>query len=55
MDHKVTGDQCYSHVTTVGHEMTKRRVLNDYKQSNGAAAQSQGESYTYMCIQCLHV
>lgn len=50
MDHNLTGDRCYSHVTTVGHEMTKRQFLDDYKQTNGAAAQRQGERYTYMCI-----
>lgn len=49
MDHKVTGDRCYSHVTTVGHEMTKRQLLDEYKQTNGAASQSQGERLC-MCI-----
>ncbi|XP_026790800.2 solute carrier family 43 member 1b [Pangasianodon hypophthalmus] len=42
MDHKVTGDRCYNHVTTVGQEMTKKHVLEEYKQGTGAAAQIQG-------------
>lgn len=42
MDHKVTGDRCYSHVTTVAREITKKQVLDEYKQSNGAAEQCQG-------------
>ncbi|KAI5107799.1 solute carrier family 43 member 1b [Silurus meridionalis] len=42
MDHKVTGDRCYSHVTTVGQEMDKKQFLDEYKQSNGAATPSQG-------------
>ncbi|XP_060780824.1 solute carrier family 43 member 1b [Neoarius graeffei] len=39
MDHKVTGDRCYSLVITEGQEMTKKQVLDEYKHSNGAAAQ----------------
>ncbi|TSK22558.1 Large neutral amino acids transporter small subunit 3 [Bagarius yarrelli] len=42
MDHKVTGDRCYSHVTTVGQGIMKKQVLDEYKQSNGAAEESQG-------------
>ncbi|XP_027001803.2 solute carrier family 43 member 1b [Tachysurus fulvidraco] len=41
MDHKVTGDRCYSHITTVGQGMTKKQVLDEYKQSNGTAEESQ--------------
>ncbi|KAF4090701.1 hypothetical protein AMELA_G00053990 [Ameiurus melas] len=42
MDHKMTGDRCYSHVTAVAQEITKKQVLDEYKQSNGAAAKCQG-------------
>ncbi|KAK3572616.1 hypothetical protein QTP86_001116 [Hemibagrus guttatus] len=42
MDHKVTGDRCYSYVTTVGQGMTKKQVLDEYKQSNGADEANQG-------------
>lgn len=55
MDHKVTGDRCYSHITTVEQEMTKKQVLGENKRSNGASAESQGENYVHMHTYSAHM
>lgn len=59
MDHKVTGDRCYSLVITEGQEMTKKQVWDEYKHSNGAAAQCHSEISTFTCnhtvFTCTHV
>lgn len=42
MDHKVTGDRSYSHVTTEEQEISNKELSEEHIQSNGVAAQSQG-------------
>ncbi|KAG9275599.1 large neutral amino acids transporter small subunit 3 [Astyanax mexicanus] len=42
MDHKVTGDRSYSHVTTEEQEISNKELSEEHKQSNGVATQSQG-------------
>lgn len=44
LEHKVTGDRCYTHVTTVGHTLSEKKDCpTDQSFSNGALPQ-QGES-----------
>ncbi|KAL7889681.1 hypothetical protein AOLI_G00019390 [Acnodon oligacanthus] len=41
-DDKVTGDRCYSHVTTEKQEISKKELSNEHIHDNGEATQSQG-------------